>query len=383
MSEASDGAPGTNLVPNQLASLVPTFDPAKDDLTDYTKKVQLLMNMWPDGKWTELATRLILGCSGSAFQKLQLKSADITQNDKKSIQQIIEVLGGQWGQIPLEKKYEAAERALFRCTQRQDETNDSFLARADVLWQELLNKEVKLEELQAYITLRGSNLSAEDKKRVVVDSQVSTDGRLTIPRVSAAIRMLGAGFFQEITAGRKSGKLKTYDATTMVADQLEEEDDPNRDRNALKEKAEAHGVEDEIDAVLDRADEVGGGAGLAMWEFWVNWGWDKNDQGMGGACGESAEEIYDEAVKQGLDKNPKARATIETYKHHSGWVVHNVVKITFVEKDGSIKTFYIDNNFLGGEDHVSQKADIDKFRVAPPKPPKKKRPLWVPVPPPT
>ena len=252
MSEASDGAPGTNLVPNQLASLVPTFDPAKDDLTDYTKKVQLLMNMWPDGKWTELATRLILGCSGPAFQKLQLKSADITQNDKKSIQQIIEVLGGQWGQIPLEKKYEAAERALFRCTQRQDETNDSFLARADVLWQELLNKEVKLEELQAYITLRGSNLSAEDKKRVVVDSQVSTDGKLTIPRVSAAIRMLGAGFFQEITAGRKSGKLKTYDATTMIADQQEEEDDPSS--TMLAEAPEDIHEDDLMDTLIQEGD---------------------------------------------------------------------------------------------------------------------------------
>ena len=105
-------------------------------------------------------------------------------NDKKSIQQIIELLGGQWGQIPLEQKYESAERALFRGTQRQDETNDSYLARADVLWQELLNKEFKLEELQAYITLRGSNLSPDDKKRVVIDSQVSSDGKLTIPRVS-------------------------------------------------------------------------------------------------------------------------------------------------------------------------------------------------------
>ena len=108
------GSASSNLVPNQLASLVPTFDPAKDDLTDYTKKV----NMWPDGKWTELATRVILGCSGSAVQKLQLKSAEITVNEKKSIQQIIELLGGQWGQIPLEKKYESAERALFRCVQR-------------------------------------------------------------------------------------------------------------------------------------------------------------------------------------------------------------------------------------------------------------------------
>ena len=52
MTASSDGSEGsvmTNPVPNQLASLVPTFGLAKDDLTDYTKKVQLLMNMWPDG----------------------------------------------------------------------------------------------------------------------------------------------------------------------------------------------------------------------------------------------------------------------------------------------------------------------------------------------
>ena len=254
MPEASDGADGTSstLVPNQLASLVPTFDPSKDDLTDYTKKVQLLMNMWPDGKWTELATRLILGCTGSAFQKLQLKSAEITVNEKKSIQQIIELLGGQWGQIPLEKKYESAERALFRCVQRQDETNDSFLARADVLWQELLNKDIKLEELQAYITLRGSNLSAEDKKRVVIDSQVSTDGKLTLQRVSAAIRMLGAEFFHEITSGKKSGKLKTYDASTMVADQMEDEDEASQ---ALLAEAPEEINEDEmIDALVLEGD---------------------------------------------------------------------------------------------------------------------------------
>ena len=62
MPETSDGGdPSTTstLVPNQLASLVPTFDPAKDEILEYTKKVQLLMNMWPEGKWTELATRLI------------------------------------------------------------------------------------------------------------------------------------------------------------------------------------------------------------------------------------------------------------------------------------------------------------------------------------
>ena len=161
------------------------------------------MNMWPEGKWTELATRLILGCTGTAFQKLQLHSTELTNNDKKSIQRLIELLGGQWGQIPLERKYEAAEKALYRLSQKSDETNDSYLARADVAWQELMTKEIKLEDLQAYITLRGSGLSGEDKKRVVIDSEASEDGRLTMKRVSAAIRMLGAGFFQEVTSGKK------------------------------------------------------------------------------------------------------------------------------------------------------------------------------------
>jgi hypothetical protein len=169
------------------------IDSAKDETIEYTKKVQLLMNMWPEGKWTELATRLILGCSGMAFQKLQLHSTEVTSNEKKS------------GQIPLERKYEGAERALFRCAQRGDETNDSHLVRADVLWQELSNKSMKLEDLQAYITLRGSNLSADDKKKVIIDSETSTDGKPTMTRVTAAVRMLGAGFFQEVRAGKKTG----------------------------------------------------------------------------------------------------------------------------------------------------------------------------------
>eukprot|EP00435_Cladocopium_sp_Y103_P072470 s855_g40.t1 len=226
-SDGSDGAGTTALVPNQLASLVPTFDPAKDEIVDYTKKVQLLMNMWPEGKWTELSTRLILGCTGTAFQKLQLHSTELTENDKKSIQRLIELLGGQWGQIPLERKYEAAEKALYRLSQKSDETNDSYLARADVAWQELKNKEIKLEDLQAYITLRGSSLSGDDKKRAVIDSEASTDGKLTMNRVSAAIRMLGAGFFQEVTSGKKTGKLKTYDSAMMTTDTSELEEPSN------------------------------------------------------------------------------------------------------------------------------------------------------------
>ena len=52
------------------------------------------------------------------------------------------------------------------------------------------------------MTLRGSVLSPEDKKRVLVDADVADTGELTVKRVSSAIRMLGANLFQEMTSGK-------------------------------------------------------------------------------------------------------------------------------------------------------------------------------------
>ena len=68
-SAASDG--GGNTVTTQLASLVPSFDPSKDDMRQYQQRVELVTAAWPKSKLTELTTRLILNCSGSAFAKLQ------------------------------------------------------------------------------------------------------------------------------------------------------------------------------------------------------------------------------------------------------------------------------------------------------------------------
>lgn len=204
------------MVPNQLAVLVPTFDPSRDDIDTWAKKVELLMHAWPDGKITELVTRLILGTSGSAFQKLQLHQSELLKNDRKVIPKLVELLGGQWGRVPLEKAYECAEKALFRCQQRSDESNDSYLARADVMWSELLIKNMTLQQVQAYVVLRGSLLSAEDKKRVLVESGAENDGKLSLDRVNRAVRMLGAGFFHELTSGKRLTKQKVFDSQTMV-----------------------------------------------------------------------------------------------------------------------------------------------------------------------
>ena len=234
MPETSGGTPSagsvasdaTGLVPTQLAVLVPTFDPSRDDLTAYTKKVQLLTGMWPDGKWTELATRLILGCQGSAFLKLQLHQTEVTKNERKSVQRIIELLGGHWGQINLERQYEYVERALFRCQQKGDESSDSYLARADIMWSELLSRGIKLEDIQPYITLRGSLLGSDDKKRVLLDTDAAGTGKLSMDKVASSIRMLGAGFFHDVT-GLRRNKGKTYDQSTLVAESQDVDEEPS------------------------------------------------------------------------------------------------------------------------------------------------------------
>ena len=225
--ETGGGQGGFGGGSNQLSHLVPTYNPASDDLLIYSQKVELLAQAWPSERRPELVARLMLGCSGSAFHKLQLHRDDLMKGDKDAVQRLITLLGGYWGKVPLEKRYELTERALFRCQQKGDETHDSYLARADIAWAEMLARKTSLAELQAYIILRGSQLSSEDKKRVILESDASGDGELTMDRVSKAVRMLGAGFFQEMVTGKKQVRSKTYDYSTAFVTEEPEEDEPD------------------------------------------------------------------------------------------------------------------------------------------------------------
>ena len=78
----------------QLNAMVPTFDPAVDDVHVWSGKVELLLSVWPKTRINELATRLILGCKGSVFMKLQLNRDSICINDPKGIKKLVEIVGG-------------------------------------------------------------------------------------------------------------------------------------------------------------------------------------------------------------------------------------------------------------------------------------------------
>ena len=221
------GTPSTDggMVSNQMAMLVPGFDPSSDDVSVWSGKVALLLTTWPKDKLNELATRLILGCKGSMFLKLQLNRTSILTGTEKGIQRLVELVGGSFGQVPLEKKFELAEKALFKCHQKSDESSDSYLSRCDVVWSELLARNMKLEELQAFILLRGSKLTADDKKRVIVDSGGETSGVLEISKVTAAVRMLGSGFFLDMSGQKRDRTQKVYDQNAFAVDEVEDQPD--------------------------------------------------------------------------------------------------------------------------------------------------------------
>ena len=53
---------------------------------------------------------------------------------------IVTTLGGAWGQTVLKAKYEQFEKAIYGTSQRNAETNDSYLVRRDVNFEELVHQ---------------------------------------------------------------------------------------------------------------------------------------------------------------------------------------------------------------------------------------------------
>ena len=127
-------------------------------------------------------------CEGSAFQRVaRLDPKKLRVGNLEGVKAIVEALGGIWGKSRLEDKFERFERAIYSTVQRADETHESYLARHDHQFEELLSMKVGMDEFRAYILLRNSALSSEDKKRLIVESQ----GSLEYREVVSTLKLLG------------------------------------------------------------------------------------------------------------------------------------------------------------------------------------------------
>ena len=91
------------------------------------------------------------------------------------------------------------KRAIYTTVQRADESHDSYMARHDFQFEELLQMGVSFADIRAYILLRNSGLGSEDKKKLIVDSH----GNLEYQAIVSALKLLGSKFFHEVQAGKQ------------------------------------------------------------------------------------------------------------------------------------------------------------------------------------
>ena len=140
------------------------------------------------------------------------------------------------------------ERALYGVTQKGDESNDSYLSRHDIAFEDLKAKNVTLDDIRAYVLVRQSTLGSDDRKKIIMDNA----GRLTYDNARNSMRLLGSRFFQDLQGAPKSNQAKrTYDAYYM--DEGEEtvnltsyEGDHEVDEEAIFQTMADQGDEDAI-----------------------------------------------------------------------------------------------------------------------------------------
>lgn len=241
---AGSGGQGQSYLPWHL---IPVFKPGTTDLTEYSRKIEFLAQVWPQEHLPALAPRAALLCEGSAFQKvIRLDASKLKTSDLTGVKLLVKTLGGVWGKTTLENKYEYFERIIYGTSQKNDETNESYLARHEVLFEDVINQGATIADMRAYILLRNSALGAEDKKKVIVES----GGTLQYDKVSA-IRMLGSKFFQDVQGSKNTGRSKTYEVNFQEVDEevfASEEIYPDGWDGA-------DGMENTVDILLSEGDE--------------------------------------------------------------------------------------------------------------------------------
>ena len=230
--------------------LIPSFDPGETDLTEYSRRLEFLAGIWPQEQLQQLAPRAALQCKGSAFQKVvRIAPEKLKVPSVEGVKLLVTTLGGVWGKTTLENRFEKFEKAIFGLSQRPDESNESYVARHDILFEDLVTQGISFKDVRAYILLRNSALSAEDKKRVLVELK----GELQYETVTSAIKMLGAKFFQEVQGQVKQHRSKTYEINHV---QESEDDTYGNDDGFFTFSAEGNDLPDAvIDHLLSEGDE--------------------------------------------------------------------------------------------------------------------------------
>ena len=160
-----------------------------------------------------------------------------------------------WDEAAELQTYEKFEKALFRVQQHSDETTMSYVNRLAVAFNEI-GGEITIKEVKAFILLKQSALSSEDKRKVITLAGGSTDAS----KVEQAMRTLST----KILTSHGEAKKKVYPVNYVEEDKEEvhaAEDENLDDEQFLQQLVDqgdedANFVADYEDQILDMVQEL-------------------------------------------------------------------------------------------------------------------------------
>ena len=182
-------------------SLLPGFDPSVDDPREYADKIRFLHSICPVKDRSMLAPRLALLMKGTAWAQVKALDGEKLSDPNGGIKLLLSAVA-DWEDSAELQTYEKFERALYKVTQKTDESVFSYVNRMNVAFAEIKN--VTIQEIKAFIMLRQSGLNGEDKKRVLA----MCAGELKAKKVEDSMRQLAPRIL--VGASGSEPKKKVY-----------------------------------------------------------------------------------------------------------------------------------------------------------------------------
>ena len=198
-SASTDGN-GDSQQGSNFWNLLPSFAPSEDDIREFSQRARFIHGVMPEKDKPNLAPRLAMLCKGTAWSQVrQLDPKKLTKADS-GVEYLLAALSA-WEETSEMKTYELFERALYKVVQKSDEASHSFSLRLQAAFNEI-GDDVTVKQMQAFVMLRQSGLSSEDKKKILT----MTGGKLDLTAVDQAMRSLST----RVLMGPGETKKKIY-----------------------------------------------------------------------------------------------------------------------------------------------------------------------------
>ena len=165
-------------------SLLPSFDPGTDDAREYAQKVRFLHGVLPQKDRGQLAPRLAMLCKGTAWSQVRALDPEKLTHPTDGIKLLLQALSS-WEESEEMATYEKFEKVMYRISQKSDESTTSFVNRLGVAFAEL-GDTVTVKDFHAFVLLRQSCLSVDDKKKILT----MTNGKMETKLIDQAMRSL-------------------------------------------------------------------------------------------------------------------------------------------------------------------------------------------------